>query len=72
MEHSQSIKPIESGLYDSQIIWFDPEVRREENYSWHEELQSYSKCRIIYSEHADAVTQLVEEHTIGRVIIISC
>ena len=72
MEHSQPIKPIESGLYDNQIIWFDPEVREEENYSKHEELQSYSKRRIIYSELADGIIQLVEEPTIRNVIIISC
>ena len=72
MEHSQPKKPIESGLYDCQIIWFDPEVMGEENYSWHEELQSYSKSKIIYSEQADGIIQLVEEPTIGNVIIISC
>ena len=71
MEHSQPIKPIESGLYDCQIIWFDPKVREEENYSKHEELKRYSK-NIIYSEQADEIIQLVEESTIGNVIIISC
>ena len=72
MEHSQPIKPIESGLYHCQIIWFDPEVMGEENYSWHEELQSYSKRKIIYSEQADGIIQLLEKSTIGNVIIISC
>ena len=72
MGHSQSRKPIGSGLYDCQIIWFDPEVREEENYSKHEELQSYSKHAIIYSEKADGIIQLVKEPTIGNVIIISC
>ena len=72
MEHSQPIKPIESGLYDCQIIWFNSEVIREENYSKHEELQSYSKRKIIYSEQAYGIIQLVEEPTIGNVIIISC
>ena len=72
MEHSQPIKTIESGLYDCQIIWFDPEVMGKENYSWHEELQGYSKRKIIYSEQSDGIIQLVEEPTIGNVIIISC
>ena len=72
MEYSQPKKPIESGLYDCQIIWFDPEVMGEENYSWHEELQSYAKRKIIYSEQSDGIIQLVEEPTIGNVIIISC
>ena len=73
MGNKQSIKPIESGLNDCQLIWFDPEVRGEENNSWHEKLQSYSKHNIIYSEQAEEVRKSVEDPEISKnIIIISC
>ena len=63
----------ESKKKDNQIVWLDPEVRGEDNYSWHQELMEFSNHPLIcITDPEDLVHVVQDTETYPNIILISC